>query len=307
MLANNRRDKITFISSKSFSYFGAWVEQLIAESTGKIGKGILPVDLEPVQQSKIYSDDRVFVYFRMKDDSSLDNQIDDIKKAGHPVIQIELNDIYDLGKEFFRWEFATSVVGWVIGIQPFDQPNVEQAKVIARKMMKEFQEKGKLPELNPSIDKNGIKVYGDADGKTPAEMLANFLSQTESGKNYICIQAYLKPSDAIWKELQNLREKILKKYNCATTLGYGPRFLHSTGQLHKGDAGNGFFIQLVADGKEDASIPDNASSDESSISFGTLIKAQFLGDRQALIESKRNVLTIDLGNTIDESLTKLIV
>ncbi len=306
VLANDGRDKITFIASKSFSYFGAWVEQLIAESTGKIGKGILPVDLEPVQQGKKYSDDRVFVYFRMKDDSSLENQIDEIKKAGHPVIEIELNDIYDLGKEFFRWEFATSVVGWVIGIQPFDQPNVEQAKVIAKKMVKEFQDKGKLPELKPALEKNGIKVYGEADGKTPAEMLNDFLSQTESGENYICIQAYLKPSDKTWQELQNLREKILKKYKCATTLGYGPRFLHSTGQLHKGDAGNGFFIQLVADEKENTPIPNEAGNDKSSITFGTLIKAQSLGDRQALLDNGRKVIRFDLGNQIDKNLSLLI-
>ena len=306
VLANEGRDKLTFISSEKFSYFGAWAEQLIAESTGKIGKGILPVDLEPIQPAKKYSDDRVFVYFRLKDDSSLDNQIEEIEKAGHPVIEIELNNIYDLGKEFFRWEFATSVIGWVIGIQPFDQPNVEQAKVIARKMMKEFQEKGKLPELKASLDKDGIKVFGDTEGKTPSEMLANFLSQTESGESYVCIQAYLKPSDKNWKELQTFREKILKKYKCATTLGYGPRFLHSTGQLHKGDAGNGFFIQLVADEKENTPIPDEAGSDKSSITFGTLIKAQSLGDRQALLDNGRKVLRFDLGNQIDKNLSLLI-
>ena len=305
-LANEGRDKLTFISSEKFSNFGAWAEQLIAESTGKIGKGILPVDLEPFQPANKYSDDRVFVCFRLRDDSSLDNQIDKIKKAGHPLIEIELNDIYDLGKEFFRWEFATSVIGWVIGIQPFDQPNVEQAKVIAKKMVKEFQEKGKLPDLKPALENNGIKVYGDADGKTPTEMLNNFLSQPKSGENYICIQAYLKPSDKAWQELQNLREKILKKYKCATTLGYGPRFLHSTGQLHKGDAGNGFFIQLVADEKENTPIPDEAGSDKSSITFGTLIKAQSLGDRQALLDNGRKVIRVDLGNQIKENLLQLI-
>ncbi len=306
VLANEGRDKLTFISSEKFSYFGAWAEQLIAESTGKIGKGVLPVDLEPIQTGKKYSDDRVFVYFRLKGDTSLDNQIEEIEKAGHPVIQIDLNDIYDIGKEFFRWEFATSVIGWVIGIQPFDQPNVEQAKVIAKKMVKEFQEKGKLPELNPSLDKNGIKVYGEAEGKSATEMLTNFLSQTESGENYICIQAYLKPSDKTWEELQTFREKILKNYECPTTLGYGPRFLHSTGQLHKGDAGNGFFIQLVADEKENTSIPDEAGSDKSSITFGTLIKAQSLGDRQALLDNGRKVIRFDLGNQINENLLQLI-
>lgn len=305
VLALEGRDKVTFFTSKELSPFGAWVEQLIAESTGKTGKAILPVDLEQIQPANKYPDDRVFIYLRLKNDLVLDDKLARLKKAGHPVIEIQLDDIYEIGSEFFRWEFAIPVIGWVLGIQPFDQPNVEQAKVIARNMVKEFREKGKLPELKASLDNNGIKVFGESEGKSPAEMLANFFSLSESGKNYICIQAYLKPDKKNWKELQNFREKILKKYKCATTLGYGPRFLHSTGQLHKGDAGNGFFIQLVADEKEDTPIPDEAESDKSSITFGTLIKAQSLGDRQALLDNGRKVIRFDLGRNIEEGLNYL--
>jgi len=305
VLANEGKDKITFFSSEKISGFGAWVEQLIAESTGKTGKGILPVDLEPVQSPDVYSNDRIFVHFKLEGDSSFDLRIDELKKAGHPVIEIGLTDIYDLGKEYFRWEFATSVAGCVLRIQPFDQPNVEQAKVIARKMVKEFQDEGKLPELKSSIEKDGIKVYGDVKGNSPAEALDNFLSKSKKGKNYISIQAYLKPDEQTWKQLENFRKKILEKNKAATTLGYGPRFLHSTGQLHKGDGGNGFFIQLVADEKENTPIPDEAGSDKSSITFGTLIKAQSLGDRQALLDNGRKVIRFDIGENIQAGLKKL--
>ena len=305
VLANEGRDKATFFASEKLSYFGAWVEQLIAESTGKIGKGILTVDLEPVQSIENYANDRVFIFFKLKNDSSFENQIDELKKTGHPVIELELNDIYDLGKEFFRWEFATAVTGWVMGIQPFDQPNVESAKIAARKMMKEYNEKGKLPELQPALESEGTKIFGDIKANNLKDAIVSFLSKCEKGKSYIAIQAYLKPDENTWQNLQLLRLQILQKYKVATTLGYGPRFLHSTGQLHKGDRGNGIFIQLVSDYFADVGIPDNPGEDKSSISFGTLIKAQALGDRQALIDNKRKLLTIDIGTDIPGSISKL--
>jgi hypothetical protein len=305
VLANEGRDKATFFASEKLSYFGAWVEQLIAESTGKISKGILPVDLEPVQSVENYANDRAFIFFKLKNDSSFENQIDELKKTGHPVIELELNDIYDLGKEFFRWEFATAVTGWVMGIQPFDQPNVESAKIAARKMMKEYNEKGKLPELQPALESEGTKIFGDIEANNLKDAIVSFLSKCEKGKSYIAIQAYLKPDENTWQNLQLLRLQILQKYKVATTLGYGPRFLHSTGQLHKGDRGNGIFIQLVSDYFADVEIPDNPGEDKSSISFGTLIKAQALGDRQALIDNKRKLLTIDIGTDIPGSISKL--
>jgi len=298
VMANEGKDKITFFSSEKFSSFGAWVEQLIAESTGKNGKGILPVDLEPLHPSGNYSDDRLFVHFRLKGDSSIDSKIKALKKSGHPVITIELNDSYDLGKEFFRWEFATAIAGWAMSIQPFDQPNVEQAKIIGRKMVNEYKASGKLPGLKTSFDKNGIKVYGEANGKNLNEILKNFFSGSKSGKNYAAIHAYVKPDKKVWDSLQTLRNKILKKYKIATTLGYGPRFLHSTGQLHKGDSGNGMFIQILGDMPKDAAIPDEAGNEKSSITFGILKTAQALGDRQALLDNQRKVLTIDMGKNV---------
>ena len=303
VLANEGRDKVTFFASEQLSYFGAWVEQLIAESTGKIGKGILPVDLEPVQSVENYANDRIFIFFKLKNDSSFENQIDELKKTGHPVIELELNDIYDLGKEFFRWEFATAVTGWVMGIQPFDQPNVESAKIASRKMMNEYNEKGMLPELQPALESEGTKIFGDIKANNLKDAIVSFLSKCEKGKSYIAIQAYLKPDENTCQNLQLLRLQILQKYKVATTLGYGPRFLHSTGQLHKGDRGNGIFIQLVSDYFADVGIPNNPGEDKSSISFGTLIKAQALGDRQALLENHRAILRIELD---DSQMVKII-
>ncbi|MBK9098565.1 MAG: glucose-6-phosphate isomerase [bacterium] len=291
-LAASGVDKVTFITSPKIQYLGGWLEQLIAESTGKNGKGILPVDLEPSVSVNQYSKDRIFVYIRLSGDNSFDENVSQIKSAGFPLIEIEMKNVYQLGSEFFRWEFATAVAGYIMSVQPFDQPNVESAKVIARNMVKQFQLKGKLPELSTGNNDNN---------------LSSFLSDLKSGKNYVTIQAYLKPDDKTWQQLQQLRLKILQKYKVATTLGYGPRFLHSTGQLHKGDGGNGFFIQFISEIGKDVPIQDEAGKDESSISFGTLIKAQALGDRQALIDNNRKVLSIDLGKDVIDSLSKLTV
>ena len=306
-LAKEGVDKLTLLISPQLKYLGGWLEQLIAESTGKDGKGILPVDLEPSIEVTEYGKDRVFVHIKLSGDNFFDKKVSEIKAAGFPLIEIEMKNIYQLGAEFFRWEFATAIAGFVMDVQPFDQPNVESAKIAARAMMKEYQEKGKLPELKPALESEGIKVFGDIKAGNLNEAIASFLSKCEKGKSYIAIQAFLKPDEKTWQQLQILRLKILQNYKVATTLGYGPRFLHSTGQLHKGDSGNGFFIQFISDIQNDASIPDDAGKDKSSISFGTLIKAQALGDRQALIDSKRKVLMIDLGKNVFGSLSKLTV
>ena len=306
-LADKGIDKLTIIVSPKLKYLGGWLEQLIAESTSKDGKGILPVDLEPDADTKVYAGDRVFVYIKIRGDDLFDKRVNEIKSSGFPTIEIELKSIYQLGAEFFRWEFATAVAGYILDVQPFDQPNVESAKIIARRMVKEYQDKGKLPELKSTLEQDGVKVFSDFNVQSLKEVLPHFLSSVRSGKNYVTIQAYLKPVEKTWQQLQNFRLKILHKYKIATTLGYGPRFLHSTGQLHKGDAGNGYFIQLISDIDTDADIPDEAGKDGSSISFGTLIKAQALGDRQALLDNKRKVITINLGKDVITSLTKLIV
>ena len=304
-LAKEGVDKLTLIISPQLKYLGGWLEQLIAESTGKDGKGILPVDLEPSIEVTEYGKDRVFVHIKLSGDNFFDKKVSEIKAVGFPLIEIEIKNIYQLGAEFFRWEFATAIAGSVMDVQPFDQPNVESAKIAARAMMKEFQQKGKLPELKPALVSEGIKVFGDIKADNLNEAIASFLSKCEKGKSYIAIQAFLKPETKTWQQLQILRLKLLQKYKVASTLGYGPRFLHSTGQLHKGDSGNGFFIQFISDNQDDVAIPEEAGSDKSSISFGTLIRAQALGDRQALIDNKRKVLTIDLGKNVFESLSKL--
>ena len=303
----NGIDKLTYIISPGFKFIGAWIEQLIAESTGKIGKGILPVDLESIESENYYSKDRMFVYIKLKNDDSLDSKVNQLKAAGFPFIELELDSIYDLGRQFLLWEFATAVAGWVLKIQPYDQPNVEQAKVVARQMMKEYQENGKLPELTPVFEDGIIKVYGENNIRSTGDILNSFLSGCKGGKNYVAIQAYLNPGQINTETLQALRTAIQKKYKVATTLGFGPRFLHSTGQLHKGDSGNGYFIQFVSNIEEDLPIPENAGEENTSITFGILIKAQALGDRQALIDNKRKVITIDLGDNVIESLKLLQV
>ncbi|MEW5843957.1 MAG: glucose-6-phosphate isomerase [Bacteroidota bacterium] len=308
-LANVNVDKVTFITSPQINPFGAWVEQLIAESTGKIGKGILPVESETVESPEFYSNDRLFVYIKLKNDSIFDSKVKKLKAAKFPVIEIVWNDLYDLGAEYMRWELATAIASWKIKIQPFDQPNVEAAKVLAREMLKAYKEEGKLPSLNPVVKENEITAYGDAAGSNIKEAFNKFLEVLADKRSvplkYLCLQAYLTPDEKTTEALQELRTNIQKKYKTTTTFGYGPRFLHSTGQLHKGDAGNGLFIQFTSGIKEDAAIPDEAGKTESSISFGVLISAQSLGDYHAQVDNKRKVIRFDLGNDVLGGIKKL--
>jgi glucose-6-phosphate isomerase len=305
-LANEGIDKLTILSSSKLKYFGAWLEQLIAESTGKDGKGILPVDLEPMSSIENFSHDRVFVHLKLESDSSNNEIINAINEKDFPFIEITFNDVYDLAGEYFRWEFATAIAGYVLAVQPFDQPNVESAKVAAKEMMKEYQQNGELPKLLPSLEMDNVKAFGNLQSKNISEAINTFVALAEKGKSYISIQAYVKPDEKIWEALQILRSKVLSKYKVATTIGYGPRFLHSTGQLHKGDGGNGLFIQLVDVGANDFSIPLNAGDEKSEITFGTLINAQSLGDRQALIDNGREVLRLELSGNVDETISSLI-
>ncbi len=307
-LANEGVDKVTFVTPGKISFFGAWVEQLIAESTGKNGKGILPVEGETLLAPKFYSNDRLFVYIHLKNSKKDSEKVSALNESGHPVVEIAWNDLYDLGMEYFRWEFAVAIAGWAIGIHPFDQPNVEAAKILAREMVKEYQEKGKLPELKKSFSEKGISVVTDVKAVNLKEALSEFFHSLNIGENgfkgrsYVSIQAYVKPTEEITSALQKFRTAIQKKYKIAATVSYGPRFLHSTGQLHKGDGGHGLFIQLTSEMPKDIPIPDNAGEDKSSISFGTLKDAQALGDRQALLNNKRRVIRFNLGRNITGSL-----
>lgn len=306
-LAEKGRDKLTFVYSEQIESFGTWVEQLIAESTGKDGKGILPVEGESLEEPEYYSNDRVFVYTHFINDDKLSVKINKLKNAGHPVIEIILDDVYGLGAEFFRWEFATAVSGWKLSIQPFDQPNVESAKIEAKAMINSYFEKGELPKLEAAIEENGIKLYADTQESKLADAVDKFLSHLENKEkyNYVAIMAYVTPTKEITHPLHDLRTKIQKKYKVAITTGYGPRFLHSTGQLHKGDAGNGLFIQFTESMPKDAQIPDEPGMNESNFTFGTLKTAQLLGDRQALLNANRKVITIDLGDDTIKNLEQI--
>ena len=312
ILAKQGRDKLTFIMSEKIQYFGSWVEQLIAESTGKEGRGILPVVGEEILDVRDYTADRIFVFIHLKADKSFEDTIKKFSLSGHPVMVIVLDDIYELGKEFFKWEIATVIAGWSLKINPFDQPNVESAKILARDMVKSYKESGMLKEGDPVYTTNQIQFFGDVAGKSVKEIFSHLIDSksidetSDSNRSYIAIQAYIKPDSALNESLHHLRTLLQKKYRLATTVGYGPRFLHSTGQLHKGDAGHGIFIQLSADMPADLDIPDEAGSDTSSISFGILKTAQYLGDFEALKEGNRQVIRIHLGKSAVDNLNRLI-
>jgi len=314
-LAIAGRDKLTFNLSPEVESFGDWVEQLLAESTGKEGKGILPVVGEKLAASQTYPDDRVFVWLHLKEDIHLANAFESLIEAGHPVIEIILDDIYDIGGQFFLWEMATAVAGQRLGINPFDQPNVEAAKVKTREMMAAYQEQGRLPAEESLFEVDGIRVYASASGfnfpsfeneKPSLKKIFNgFLGAADPGA-YISLQAYLPDTDETGQALSFLRHRLRDRIGFATTLGFGPRFLHSTGQMHKGDGGNGLFIQITSEKSEDLAIPDEAVEDISSISFGILIQAQALGDQQALLEEGRSVIRFHLAGDVQGGIQKLV-
>lgn len=287
------RNKVTFVISRGISAFGDWVEQLIAESTGKQGRGIVPIVREHLGFPGQYRNDRLFVHLCLGGDETFDNRLKGLEKAGHPVVRISLHDIWDLGGQFFLWEMAMAVAGHILGINPFDQPDVEAAKDGARKAMDEFRKTGALPDAAPSFIDRHISVYGDVSASQLSDALASFLDEIRDG-SYVAIQAYLPPADDIDAALDGLRMKIRDSRRVAVTCGYGPRYLHSTGQLHKGDAGGGLFIQITCSEPDDLVIPDSAGSWKSSISFGILKSAQALGDFNALRGKGRKVLRLHI-------------
>ncbi|HYL81156.1 MAG TPA: hypothetical protein VEU07_10120, partial [Candidatus Acidoferrum sp.] len=298
------RDKLTFICSPEIASFGYWVEQLIAESTGKEGRGIVPVEGEPVGDPAVYQDDRVFVYLKLQDskERQLDEKIGALEHLGHPVITILLQDRYDLGTEFFRWEFATAVAGLVLGVNPFDQPNVQESKDNTKRLLGEFKAKGKLPEDDPILAEGPISLYGDQasagalrGSKGLEDALRTHLARIKAG-DYVALTAYLQATPGHAKALGTIRRRIRDRYRVATTLGYGPRFLHSTGQLHKGGGDNGVFLQFTADNPVDLPIPGEPHT------FGVMKAAQALGDLQSLQSRKRRALRIHIGGSIEAGL-----
>jgi len=304
-MAKTGRDKVTIIVSPAVESFGDWVEQLIAESTGKAGKGILPVVGEELGSPEMYGDDRLFVYIRLDGDTLYDENIRKLEEYGHPIVVITLQDRYDLGKQFFLWETAVAVAGHLMNINPFDQPNVESAKKLARRMVTEYREKGFLPDEPPTLKDSSIIVYGGTESNTASKALISFIEQSKCQGSYIAIQAYVKPDSETFAALQKFRIKLRNRFEIATTLGYGPRFLHSTGQLHKGDAGTGLFIQVTSEGIGYVSIPDEAGKTASSISFGVLKLAQALGDREALHNAGRQVLRFHMLRDVISGLNRL--
>jgi glucose-6-phosphate isomerase len=303
-LAQMGRDKLTLIMPERFASFGDWLEQLIAESTGNEGKGILPVTGEELSEPGSYGNDRMFVFFQnAADDNS--QKIDGFAAAGHPVITIRFNDSYDLGGQMFIWEMAIAVAGHILNINPFIQPGVEAAKKYARQIIAQYRENKELPISKPVLSTNQCDVYGTNNGSTPAEALKYFLSGA-AVNDYVCLQVYLSPTPEVDEALQSLREKIFAKHGLAVTIGYGPRYLHSTGQLHKGDSGNGLFIQLTADDLLDIEIPDRIGVANSTLTFGALKAAQAQGDWQALIDAGRKIIRFHWKANPTAGLKKLV-
>jgi transaldolase / glucose-6-phosphate isomerase len=277
-LALQGRDKVTFVVSEPIASFGLWVEQLIAESTGKHGKGILPVADEPLLAPEAYGDDRVFVYLRNEDepDAGLDEKVEALSDAGQPVFTLDSHDAADLGRVFFLAEFATAVAGWALGINPFDQPNVQEAKDNTKALL----DAGELPEVEP----------GD---------LGELLGRAEP-PHYVAVLGFMQPSEAVDAAVAELRRTLMERTRTATTFGYGPRYLHSTGQLHKGGPKNGLFIQLVHDGDEDAEIP------EAGYGFRHLKHAQAIGDLRTLRDHGLSAVQVRLEGDPAAAIRRLV-
>jgi glucose-6-phosphate isomerase len=289
-LAKNGRDKITLIASPGIDAFGAWAEQLVAESTGKDGKGLVPIAAEPPAPPSAYGDDRVFVYLRLAKakNAALDHRVTALEEAGQPVIRLHLRDAYDIGAEFFRWEFAIAVAGALIGINPFDQPNVQESKENTARVLESQKEKGKRKKEKPVWKSEQFEVYATekiGKPKTLRDALRGFMEQARAG-DYLALMAYVQQSPKNNAALQAMRVAARRTTKRATTLGYGPRFLHSTGQLHKGGPDNVLAIQITADDAVDVKIPGEAYS------FSTLKRAQAIGDWQSLKDHGRRALRV---------------
>ncbi len=287
-LAKAGRDKITFVMSPALESFGLWAEQLIAESTGKQGKGMVPIAGEPIGMPNVYGGDRVFVYLRL--DDALDKQVDALEQAGQPVVRLELGDKYDIGAEFFRWELATAVAGALLEIDPFDQPNVQESKDNTKRVLAQYEANKAFPVRPPTWEgKTATLTWAQPfDGADDLrESIAAFLKLAKPG-DYLALMAYLEQDAANDQAFTAVRVAIRDALKLATTLGYGPRFLHSTGQLHKGGANNILAVQITADDTVDVPVPGEPYT------FGTLKHAQALGDWQALVQHGRRALQIHL-------------
>jgi len=304
--ANQGRDKVTIVASPGIFDLGAWLEQLLAESTGKIGKGIIPVDREDLGKPDVYGQDRVIAYLRLDHapDAAQDAAIDALEKSGQPVVRIGLPDIYNLGQEFFRWEIATAVAGAIIGINAFNQPDVEASKIATKKLTSEYEEKGHLPPETPFFEADGLKLYADdknaaaLKGVSLVDVLKKHLDRVHAS-DYFGVLGYVPMNEQNEKTLQSLRMGVRDKKKVATVLGFGPRFLHSTGQAYKGGPNSGVFLQITHDHADDIPVPDQKYT------FGVVQAAQARGDFAVLAERGRRALRVHLGPDVHAGLTKL--
>lgn len=310
-LARGGRDKLTIFTSPGISDLGAWLEQLIAESTGKEGHGIIPVDRERIGPPTVYGNDRVFAYLRLTaaPDAKQDAAVDALERAGQPVIRIDVPETNDIGQEFFRWEIATAVAGSVIGINAFNQPDVEASKIETRKLTEQYEKSGSLPPESPIFEESGIKLFTDeknaaalkqAAGSTATltALLRAHLERLHAG-DYFALLGYIEMNDANESQLQSIRHAVRDKKRVSTCLGFGPRFLHSTGQAYKGGPNSGIFLQVTSDDAADLPVPGQKYT------FGVVKAAQARGDFQVLAERNRRALRVHLGADVAAGLAKL--
>ena len=306
------RDKLTILASPGIAAMGAWMEQLVAESTGKQGKGIIPVDGEALGAPADYGDDRLFAYLHMAgdDDGTERAKIEALAGAGHPVVSIELSDAYDLGKEFFRWEIATAVAGSVLGIHPFNQPDVEASKIETRKLTEAFEANGRLPEGTPMASDEHFTLFTDATNAGALRELAGSDASVEDylkahigrlgAGDYLALLAYVNRLEPRHDDaLQRIRNHVCTSARVATCVGYGPRFLHSTGQAYKGGPNSGVFLQITCDDAQDLPVPGRKYS------FGIVKAAQAQGDFQVLSERSRRALRVHIGSDTVVALKRL--
>jgi glucose-6-phosphate isomerase len=306
------RDKLTIFTSPQIFDLGAWLEQLIAESTGKNGAAIIPIDGEEILPIGDYGDDRIFVHLKLEGSRNPheDAAIEALVRAGQPVIEINLPDAGNLGQEFFRWEIATAVAGSAMRINPFNQPDVEAAKIEARKITEEYEKTGELPEETAFFEENGIKLFTDERNLAELDaLLAGEKSLTNylrahfariKADDYFALLAYLEMNAESFQILSNLRHWVLENYRAATCLGFGPRFLHSTGQAYKGGANNGVFLQITSDDSIDFPVP------EQNFTFGVVKAAQARGDFQVLLDRSRRALRVHLGKDLETAFEILL-
>ncbi len=298
-LARRGRDKVTMLVSEPVSTFGMWLEQLMAESTGKDGTGLLPVAGEPLGDPAVYGEDRLFAHLCLgRGEDGLEGGVAALRASGHPVVTIRMDGPLDLGQEFFRWEIATAAAGAILGINAFDQPNVQESKDTTNRLLAVVQAQGRLPEAPPDLADGPLGLFAERVAGTAAATLGAFLAQARPG-DYIALMAYLTEDPETDAALQKIRRRLRDATRLATTVGYGPRFLHSTGQYHKGGPNTGLFIQLTADDAEDAGIPG------APYTFGVFRRAQALGDLEVLRRHGRRAVRVHLGRGVAEGLRAL--